>query len=100
MVRVFHFLLPVLLLVCNAIFCGNFAYVTNGGDGTVSKISTVSNSVVGTITVGSGPNGIDLTPDAKFAYVANNTDGTVSVIDTASDTVVKTIDLGAGTGPR
>ena len=96
MAKIFHFLLPVLLLVCSAIFCGNFAYVTNGGDGTVSKISTASNSVVGTITVGGGPNGIDLTPDAKFAYVANNTDGTVSVIDTASDMVVNTITVGAG----
>lgn len=47
-------------------------------DGTVSRISTISNSVVGTITAGGGPNGIDLTSDAKFAYVANNSDGTVS----------------------
>ena len=58
MARIFHFLLPAFLLVCSAIFCGNFAYVTNGGDGTVSKISTVSNSVVGTITVGGGLTGL------------------------------------------
>lgn len=99
MSRIFQFFFSVLLLIGSTLFSGEFAYVTNNGDGTVSIIDTASNTVVGTITVGSGPFGIDVTPDGKFAYVANNGDGTVSVIDTSTNTVVGT-PITVGTAPR
>ena len=62
---------------------GARAYVNNHDSGTVSVINTASNTVVDTITVGSGPYGIAITPDGNRAYVASY-DGTVSVIDTAT----------------
>ena len=37
---------------------GDFDFVTNIIDGTVSRISVASQSVVDTYTVGKGPNGI------------------------------------------
>jgi YVTN family beta-propeller protein len=47
-----------------------FAYVTNGGDNTVSVIDMATNTVVGIpILVGREPFGVDVTPDGKHAYV-------------------------------
>ena len=65
-----------------------FAYVTNGFSNNVSVINTASNSVVATVTVGSVPYGVAITPDGSFAYVANQGSDNVSVINTASNSVV------------
>jgi YVTN family beta-propeller protein len=73
---------------------GQFAYVTNrdaGPPGTVSVISTASNTVEATIPVGINPKGVAITPDGRFAYVTNGgagPPGTVSVIDTSTNSVV------------
>lgn len=50
--------------------------------------------VIGTITVGSTPMGIALSPDGSTAYVTNSGSGTVSVIDTATLTETSTISTG------
>jgi YVTN family beta-propeller protein len=72
-----------------------FAYVANGGDGTVSVIDTATNTVVGIpIPVGREPFGLDVTPDGKHAYVANRGSNNLSVIDTASNLVVATVVVG------
>ena len=68
-------------------------YVANLWSGTVSVISTASNTVVGEITIPcdcakSGPFGLALTPDGLKLYVNNLNDGTVRVIDTTTNTVV------------
>ncbi len=80
----------------------------NQQDNTVSVINAVTNSTVGSISmgpphgpfppsngqipVGAGPQNVAFTPDGKFAYVTNTCDGacpgTVSVIDTATQSVV------------
>ena len=75
---------------------GTFVYVTNFGDGTVSVIDTVSNSVTASVTVGSGPSGVSVHPAGSFVYVANqfNVPGTLSVISTASNTVTETVTVG------
>jgi YVTN family beta-propeller protein len=52
--------------------------------------------VVATITVGSFPIGVAITPDGQHAYVANNGSHNVSVIATATNKVVATV---GGTGP-
>ncbi|MDP3798112.1 MAG: cytochrome D1 domain-containing protein [Polaromonas sp.] len=75
---------------------GRFAYVTNGGDNTVSVIDTSAQRVVATIPSGRFPHGIRLSPDGKQAYVANLKGGTVSVIDTASQKEVAQIPAGKG----
>ena len=67
---------------------GQFVYVANRGDGTVSAFSINSGSgtlnAVGSPTpTGSGlnsnPYSITVSPNGQFAYVANSGDGTVSV---------------------
>jgi YVTN family beta-propeller protein len=56
--------------------------------------------VVATVTVGSSPFGVAITPDGTRAYVTNHSgtviSGTVSVIDTASNTVAATVPVGSG----
>jgi DNA-binding beta-propeller fold protein YncE len=67
----------------------------NGAAGTVSVISTATNTTVGDpIPVGNSPIGISVTPDGKYVYVSNSNIGSignagppvgiVSVISTAS----------------
>ena len=70
------------------------AYVTNGGDGSVSVIDVASATVRSTVTVGKSPAGVAVDPQRRVAYVVNNGDNSVSVIDTASATVVDTIGVG------
>ena len=41
------------------------------GDNTVSVINTATNTVSATITVGTNPNGISVSPDGSKVYVAN-----------------------------
>lgn len=55
-----------------------------------------ADTVVGTVTVGSAPNGVAVTPDGTHAYVANNNGGSVSVIDTATNAVVRAVSVGMG----
>jgi YVTN family beta-propeller protein len=77
------------------------AYVTNCGDGTVSVINTLTNTLTTTILLGTDfcPAGVVFSPDSRHAYVANDGDGSVSVIDTATNTVVTTIPLIAPSSP-
>jgi len=63
---------------------GRLAYVTNGGDNTVSVINTSAQRLVATIPVGQFPCGLRFSPDGKQVCVGNLKGGTVSVIDTAS----------------
>ena len=67
------------------------AYITNRGDNTVSVIDTSSNMVSGSISVGSLPMGVAVTPDGSLVYVANSIDNTVSVIPTSVNMVTGAI---------
>ena len=73
-----------------------FAYVTNYENNTVSVIDTATNKVTSTVPVGSGPEGIAVTPDGKKVYVANNDSNSVSVIDTATNSVIANINSASG----
>jgi len=75
---------------------GRFAYVTNGGENTVSVVDTDTRHVVATIPVGTYPHGIRISPDGKQAYVANLKGGTVSVIDTEARKELAQIPVGKG----
>lgn len=75
---------------------GRFAYVTNGGDDTVSVIDTSAQRLVATIPVGKFPHGLRFNPDGKQVWVANLKGGTVSVIDTASQKEVGQVPAGRG----
>ncbi|MFM8602095.1 MAG: fibronectin type III domain-containing protein [Actinomycetota bacterium] len=61
----------------------------------VRVINTSTNAVVATITVGSTPRSVAVTPDGTKAYVANYSSNTVSVINTATNTVTATITVGS-----
>lgn len=71
------------------------AYVTNFGNDTVSVIATGSQTVVDTIPVGDGPQGIVVNDAGTLGYVANQNSDTVSVIDLGTDTVSDTINIAA-----
>ena len=75
---------------------GRFAYVTNGGENTVSVVDTAAQRVVATIAVGAYPHGVRISPDGAEAYVANLKGGTVSVIDTRTRKEVARIAAGKG----
>jgi YVTN family beta-propeller protein len=73
-----------------------FAYITNNDGDTVSVIDMPSDTVVKTVTVGTGPYGIAVNPAGTRVYVANQESNTVSVIDTSSNSVIDTINVGNG----
>ena len=75
-------------------YASTYAYISNNGDGTVSVIKTSDHTVSATITVGSEPLGVAVSPDGEYVYVANNGDGTVSVIETSDHTVSATVAVG------
>lgn len=74
---------------------GPLAYVTNFGGNTVSVVDTDTNTITGSVTVGSKPVGVAVNPAQPRAYVANLASNSVSVIDTATNTVTATVPVGA-----
>jgi len=58
----------------------NYIYVANSGDNTVDVVNPSDNSIISTITVGSSPYGVAITPNGNYVYVANSYVTTVSVI--------------------
>ena len=74
---------------------GEFVYVSNYTEGSVSVIKTADKTVSNTITVGKGPIGVSVTPDGAFVYVSNYSSNTVSVIDTSNHTLIDTIQVGS-----
>ncbi len=82
---------------------GQFAWVTNEGEGTVSVVNIASATVVATIQLPpfdglSQPTNIVITPDGSTAYVIDfdaDPGSLVYVIDVPSRTVIKQISVGA-----
>jgi YVTN family beta-propeller protein len=67
---------------------------SGAGGGSVSMVSTATDQVLGTITVGSGPIDVAFSPDGRSAYVTDNgvlLPGSVSVINTTTLEVVRTL---------
>jgi YVTN family beta-propeller protein len=77
---------------------GSKVYVANGNSGTISVISTATNTVVSTIQTPTDPIDIAITPDGKFAYVPEasaeapaQAPADIAVINTETGEVVATI---------
>jgi YVTN family beta-propeller protein len=70
-------------------------YVTKSATNQVSMISTITNSIVANISVGTHPADIVYNPINHNMYVANQGSNTVSVIDSATNTVISTIPAGS-----
>lgn len=68
--------------------------VTDSGSDTVAVMSTVTDNLIATVTVGNAPTSVAVTPDGTSAWVTNRGSNSVSVIDTSTDTVVDTIPVG------
>ena len=47
--------------------------------------------VTATITVGTAPRGVAVTPDGAYVYIANSENNSVSVMSTATNTVISTV---------
>ena len=75
---------------------GRTAYISNGGDNTVSVVDTAAQRVIGVVPVGASPHGLRISPDGRQVWVANLKGGTVSVIDTESRKQVAQIAAGKG----
>jgi YVTN family beta-propeller protein len=71
-------------------------YVSTGRGQQVFTVNTVTNTVVGTVTVGKRPWGIALSPDGKTLYSANGPSNDISIVDLASNTVTGKIAVGTG----
>ena len=70
------------------------AYVADSQAHVVSVLDTATESVVGTIAVGTAPSGVAITRDGTRAYVTNTGSDSVSVLDIATNSVVATIAVG------
>jgi YVTN family beta-propeller protein len=71
-------------------------FTSNIGSDSVTLLQRASDPSGWTLTnisVGKGPEGADLSPDAREFWAANSGDGTVSIIDVAAKSVVQTLDL-------
>ena len=66
----------------------------------LSSSSVHADSVIATITVGTGPYGVIYNPITGHVYTADIASSTVSVIDTSSNTVLTTIHLPNNYTPR
>jgi DNA-binding beta-propeller fold protein YncE len=65
-----------------------FVVNQNAGPGTVTEISTIDDTVIKDIPVGSQPVWAVMSTDGLFVFVVNQGDGTVSVIDASLDIIL------------
>lgn len=84
------------ILSAQAATAAPFAYITSGGTSTVSVLDTATNTVVATVTVGTGPAGVAIHPSGTPVYIANTNSNSVSVIDALTNLVTATIPLPGG----
>jgi len=73
---------------------GRYAYVTNGGDGTVSMVDTQAGRLAATAKVGDLPHGIRMSLDGRYAFVTNIYEATASVIEIGPMKLVATVRTG------
>ena len=71
------------------------AYVSNYSDNTVTPVDRANNTAGPVIPVGSGPDGVAVTPNGAEVYVANNNSNNVSVISTATNQIIATVPVGS-----
>ncbi len=86
---------PLVATITATPFFDGFAYVGDDGSGAVSVINTLTDKIVTTIPVGSGPNNVSVSADGSRVYVAASGSQIVSVINTATSAVIATIPVGA-----
>lgn len=101
-----HFLPPALLIACLATpVSADTLLVANKSDHTVDLIDLDSGSSLATLTTGTGPHEIAVSPDGSTAIVADygnraGAGSTLTVIDVPSAKVLRTLSLGRHTRPH
>ena len=73
---------------------GNYVYVANSDDDTVSIIDTKTETVIDTLNVGDGPWGVAVGAEGDYVYVTNSFSDTVTVIQASDNTIYDTIYVG------
>ena len=77
---------------------GQYVYVANSDDDTVSIIDTETHTVTDILNVGDGPWGVAVGAQGDYVYVTNHFSDTVTVIETSNNTIYRTFNV--GDGPR
>jgi YVTN family beta-propeller protein len=90
------FLVMLIGLWADAAQAQPFAYISNNLSNNVSVIDTVTNTVVATVPVGTGPFGVAVNRAGTRVYVTNRESNTLSVIDTETNMVRATVPVGTG----
>jgi YVTN family beta-propeller protein len=70
-------------------------WVSNGLDGTVTRIAAATRKVVATVKVGDLPVDGAVAPNG-LVWIPNKSDSTISIVDPARNAVVRTIRSGPG----
>lgn len=83
---------------------GEDVYVANYGSRSVSVISTATDKVTATVTIGAGTTGkpiaLAVSPDSAHVYVADQGHSQIADIATATNTVAHTIEVGSLADPN
>ena len=74
---------------------GDFLYIANGSDDTISVVKTSDLSVTAEIQTGSRSDGIIVSPGGHYLYTTNPDDSTVSVIRLTDNANIATLSLAA-----
>ena len=75
---------------------GKHVYVTTGRSKVVLFVDTATDTVTGSVEVGTRPWGIAISPDGKALYTANGPSNDVSIVDVGTKQVMKKILVGRG----
>jgi len=84
------------LLLSSRIHASLVALTSNARENTISLINVSDGSVLETIAVGRGPQGLALSPDGRYLYVANQLDDTISVLFVPDTRFIKNIPAQGG----
>lgn len=75
---------------------GSFLYVLGGdSNNSLIRIRTSDNAIVATVTIGSNPTSVEITPDGLHALVVLNSTNTAVFVDTATNTITSTLPVGS-----
>lgn len=96
-----HFLLILAaalmtLPLTSSVHASLVAFTSNVRENTISLINVSDGSVLETIAVGRGPQGLALSPDGRYLYVANQLDDTISVLSVPDTRFIKNIPAQGG----
>ena len=83
---------------------GQYAYVSNWDNNTISVVNLATNTISNTITgFLNAPWGIAFTPDGQYAYVTEYAGGEIRIVDTSTNTLLPLSSfssVGLGIGPQ